>query len=61
MDNGLIILLALATFGAVIAFAVWSRSRTQDRKEDSHAPKSHLAKDGPGPNAVKAANDQGAG
>ncbi|MGR3433621.1 MAG: hypothetical protein ACU0CO_01830 [Shimia sp.] len=46
MDNGLIIILPLATFAAFLAFALWSKGRTEKRKDDDAAPKSSLAVDG---------------
>lgn len=43
----LLAVLVLATFAAVIAFAVISKRRTEQLIEDDDAPKSTLAKDGP--------------
>ena len=42
-------LLSLATLLIVACLALWSRQRTLARKRDKDAPKSSLAKDGPGP------------
>ncbi|WP_227258128.1 hypothetical protein [Kangsaoukella pontilimi] len=48
MDGSfLLILLAIVTLGAVMAFALYSKKRTQDRLEDDDAPKSTLAADTP--------------
>lgn len=41
--------LSLATLVLVIVFAQWSRARTKAKLEKTDAPKSSLAKDGPGP------------
>ncbi|MEJ6397858.1 hypothetical protein [Yoonia sp. 208BN28-4] len=41
--------LALFTLLAAIGIAVWSKKRTKDRMANDDAPKSSLAKDGPGP------------
>jgi len=41
--------LALTTFILCIGFAAWSRARTKAKLDREHAPKSSLAKDGPGP------------
>ncbi|WP_224814104.1 hypothetical protein [Hasllibacter sp. MH4015] len=41
----------------MFAFLVWagiSKKRTEDRLDNPNAPKSSLAKDGPGPNPVTA-------
>ena len=46
--------LPLITFAMVIGFALWSKKRVEDRMDDPNAPKSSLAKDGPGPNPVGA-------
>ena len=40
--------LAFMTLGAVIALALWSKRRTERRMQNDDAPKSSLAKDGPG-------------
>jgi hypothetical protein len=46
MDIGyLVALLFLVTMGAVIIFALVSKSRTEQRLEDGNAPKSSLAPD----------------
>lgn len=50
MDFPLLAILAFTTFALVIAFAVWSKARTEDRRDDAQEAKSSLAKDGPGPN-----------
>lgn len=50
MDFPLLAILAFATFALVIAFALWSKARTEDRIDAAQAKKSSLAKDGPGPN-----------
>ena len=39
--------LFLITASAVIIFALWSKERTERRKNDDSAPKSTLAADGP--------------
>ncbi|MGR3485812.1 MAG: hypothetical protein ACU0BF_10745 [Paracoccaceae bacterium] len=52
MDFPLIWLLPAMTFLAVIAFALWSKSRTEKKLHKDHPPKSSLAKDGPGPNPM---------
>ncbi|WP_308916337.1 hypothetical protein [Jannaschia sp. LMIT008] len=41
--------LAGMTFIAVMIFLITSKKKTEDRKDDPDAPKSSLAKDGPGP------------
>ena len=46
--------LFLVTVGAVLVFAWVSKRRTEERLEDPEAPKSSLAKDGPGPNPATA-------
>lgn len=46
MFDGLVPLLALFTFLAVIVLALISKERTKDRKRDPNAPTSTLAKDG---------------
>ena len=43
----LIPLLSLFTMLAVLAFAMVSKARTEERRHDPNAPKSSLAKDGP--------------
>ncbi len=49
MGSGyLIAALALVTMGLAIGFAMWSKKRTEQRLQED-APKSSLAKDGPGP------------
>ena len=50
MEFSLITVLPLVTFALVIAFAVWSKRRTEEVMDDTSQPKSTLAKDGPGPN-----------
>ena len=45
--------LALTTLLLVMAFALWSKRRVELRKEDDDAPKSSLAKDGPGPQPIR--------
>lgn len=45
--------LFLITMGAWLTWAAVSRARTQERLDDD-APKSSLAKDGPGPNPATA-------
>lgn len=53
MENfPLIWALPIVTFAIVIGLAVWSKKRIEDRIDDPDAPKSSLAKDGPGPNPV---------
>ena len=39
--------LALITMLAVIVFALWSKHKTEERRQDGSAPKSALAADGP--------------
>lgn len=46
--------LFLFTMIAWLAWAAWSKKRTEDRLADPNAPKSSLAKNGPGPNPVTA-------
>lgn len=43
----LLVILALATLGAVTIFALVSKSRTEKRMKDDDAPKSRLAEDAP--------------
>lgn len=43
----LLVVLSLGTLLIVIAFALWSKKRTEDRRRDPDAPKSTLAKDAP--------------
>lgn len=43
----LILSLFVVTFGAVIAFALIGKKRTEEMIEDPDAPKSALAEDGP--------------
>ena len=45
--------LSLVTLVTFIVFALWSKKRTEDRIEDPAAPKSSLAKDGPGPRPIR--------
>jgi len=46
--------LFLFTMVAFLAWAALSKKRTEDRMDDPDAPKSSLAKDGPGPNPATA-------
>ncbi|MEO0771951.1 MAG: hypothetical protein AAFZ04_02085 [Pseudomonadota bacterium] len=46
-QSGLVIFLIIFTFGAIIAWALFSKWRTEKRLEDDDVPKSTLAKDGP--------------
>lgn len=46
--------LFLITMLAVMAFAWISKRKVEARMDDPNAPKSSLAKDGPGPNPVTA-------
>ncbi|WP_299785108.1 hypothetical protein [uncultured Marivita sp.] len=46
----LLVVLALTTFIIVIAFALWSKSRTEKKMDKPNAPKSSLARDKPDPN-----------
>ncbi|MBO6604004.1 MULTISPECIES: hypothetical protein [Paracoccaceae] len=48
--SALVITLIVITFGAVIVLALRSKAKTEERMKDDDAPKSTLAKDGPGPN-----------
>ncbi len=50
MEFPLLVILPLATFALLIAFAVWSKRETKEAISDPHDRKSSLAKDGPGPN-----------
>ena len=50
MEFPLLAVLAFTTFALVIGFAYWSKHRVEKRMDDPQAPKSALAKDGPGPN-----------
>jgi len=43
--SGIIVTLALLTFACVIGFALFSKSKVEDRMEDDSAPKSTLAAD----------------
>ena len=43
----LVVILLLTTLGAVIIFALVSKSRVEKRRHDDTAPKSTLAKDAP--------------
>ncbi|MEY8840246.1 hypothetical protein AB9K41_14575 [Cribrihabitans sp. XS_ASV171] len=55
MDTStLVIVLFVITAGAVLIWAVMSKRRTEERRHDETAPKSSLAKDGPGPNPAQA-------
>ena len=55
----LIWILPLATFVLVIAFALWSKRRTESEDHDTVMEKSSLAIDGPGPAPICApANEQ---
>jgi hypothetical protein len=47
--------LFLITMGAFLTAAVISKRRTEERLADPDAPKSALAKDGPGPNPAETA------
>ncbi|MGR3496920.1 hypothetical protein [Citreimonas sp.] len=40
-------LLAMITLLAVVIFALFSKKKTEDRRHDPSAPKSHLAADAP--------------
>jgi len=42
------------TMGIFLSWATISKRRTEQRLNDPNAPKSSLAKDGPGPNPVTA-------
>jgi hypothetical protein len=48
--TSLLPILAIGTLGAVIVFALISRYRTRQRKNDPNAPQSSLARDRPDPN-----------
>ncbi len=48
----LLIGLFLVTMLAFLAWALLSKKETEERLDDPAAPKSSLAKDGPGPNPV---------
>lgn len=50
MNFPLLATLAFTTFALVIGFSLWSKYRVEKRLDDPQAPKSSLAKDGPGPN-----------
>lgn len=43
----LLAVLAFGTMSAVIAFALWSKARTERRRDNPDAPKSTLAADAP--------------
>ena len=47
--NFLLPLLAMFTMLAAIAFSLYSKAVTEKKRKDPNAPKSSLAKDGPGP------------
>ncbi|MGR3468251.1 MAG: hypothetical protein ACU0CI_10245 [Shimia sp.] len=53
MDFPLVWLLPIATFLLVIGWALWSKKKTEDRKDRDSAPKSSLAVDGDPHKAVK--------
>ncbi|MEJ6392202.1 hypothetical protein V8J82_02985 [Gymnodinialimonas sp. 2305UL16-5] len=46
--------LFLFTMIAWLVWATWSKRQTEAKLDDPSAPKSSLAKDGPGPNPVTA-------
>lgn len=46
--------LFLITMAAFLAWSMVSKKRTEERLHDPDAPKSSLAKDGPGPNPATA-------
>lgn len=50
----LIAFLAFFTLVCALAFAIYNRKRTDDRRQDPAAPKSSLAPDSPGPGAREA-------
>ncbi|MFC3615598.1 hypothetical protein ACFORG_17715 [Lutimaribacter marinistellae] len=52
--SSLVIVLFVVTAGAVLIWAIVSKRKTEKRMQDDTAPKSTLAKDGPGPNPVEA-------
>lgn len=45
--------LTLFTLVAAVVFALWSKKRTEDKLDDPTAPKSSLAKDGPGKQPIR--------
>jgi hypothetical protein len=47
MTGAIVPLLSLLTLLAVMAFALISKARVEERRHDPNAPKSTLAKDGP--------------
>lgn len=49
-----LVLLSLGTIGVGVLVALRSRQKTEQRRHDDNAPKSSLAKDGPGPNPATA-------
>ena len=56
------IFLAALFFITIISFMVWasvSKRRTEKKLNDPNAPKSTLAKDGPGPNPATAPRREG--
>ena len=46
----LIVVLALTTFGFVIAFTIWSKTRTERKLDRSDTSKSTFARENPDPN-----------
>ena len=45
--------LSLVTLSGAVVFALWSKKRTEKKLNDPNAPKSSLAKDGPGPQPLR--------
>jgi hypothetical protein len=60
--EGTVIFLAALFLITMLAFLAWatvSKRRTEKKLEDPNAPKSALAKDGPGPNPATAPRREG--
>ena len=49
----LIWVLPIATIGLFIVYAMWGKKSVEDNMENPDAPKSSLAKDGPGPQPIR--------
>ncbi|MBU2360998.1 MAG: hypothetical protein KKB02_19030 [Alphaproteobacteria bacterium] len=51
--NFLLPLLAMFTLLAALVFSLYSKAVTEKKRKDPYAPKSSLAKDGPGPQPLR--------
>jgi hypothetical protein len=60
MDTWIFVaILFLVTMGAFLLWATVSKRQTEKKLHDPNAPKSSLAKDGPGPNPATAPRREG--